>query len=309
MSRPPAPNLLAAPAAWAWSQPYLLLVLTTLMWAGNAVASRLAVGHVSAFALTSLRWIAVCAAMGFLFRRELVLHREVLLARWRIILFMGAVGFTAFNTLMYVAAHHTSAINIGIVQGSIPVIVLVGALVVYGTRITWLQAIGVAVTVLGVVMVASQGSLEVLRALAFNVGDLVMMVACVFYASYTVALRDRPAIPGLVFFTAVALVACAWSLPLLLWEIAAGQGFWPTAQGWTIVLFVALFPSLLSQIFFMRGVDLIGPGRAGVFVNLVPVFAAILAVAVLAEPFRWYHAVALALVLGGIWLAERGKAA
>jgi drug/metabolite transporter (DMT)-like permease len=79
----------------------------------------------------------------------------------------------------------------------------------------------------------------------------------------------------------------------------------PTLQGWLVTLFVAVGPSCLAKLFYLRGVDLIGPGRAGVFVNLVPVFAAILAVALLGEPFAVYHAIALALVIGGIWLAQR----
>lgn len=296
------------PVLWLWSQPYLLLVLTTLMWAGNAIASRLAVGHVSPMALTSLRWIAVCLIMPLIFRRELAQYAPVLRPKWKLIVLMGCIGFTAFNTMMYIAAHHTTAINIGIVQGSIPVIVLVGALIFYGTPIRTLQMAGVAITILGVVMVATKGDTNVLASLAFNIGDLWMIIACFCYAGYTVALRGRPQIPGLVFFTAVAIVACFVSLPLLAWEIAAGIAFWPTLQGWLIVLYVALLPSLLSQIFFMRGVDMIGPGRAGVFVNLVPVFTPILAVVILSEPFEWYHAVALTLVLGGIWLAEQRRA-
>jgi drug/metabolite transporter (DMT)-like permease len=132
-----------------------------------------------------------------------------------------------------------------------------------------------------------------------------MIVACVAYAIYTVALRRRPAVPGLVFFSAMAAVAFLLSLPLLAAEIVAGDVVWPDAQGFAILAYVTLFPSLLSQLFFMRGVELIGPGRAGLFVNLVPVFGAILAVGLLGEPFRPYHALGLALVLGGIWLAER----
>jgi drug/metabolite transporter (DMT)-like permease len=112
-------------------------------------------------------------------------------------------------------------------------------------------------------------------------------------------------VSGFVFFTAMAVVAFVTSLPLLLAEIAAGAVRWPTPRGWAVLLYVGLFPSLLAQIFFMRGVELIGPGRAGLFVNLVPVFGALLAVAILGEPFALYHAAGLVLVLGGIALAER----
>ena len=111
----------------------------------------------------------------------------------------------------------------------------------------------------------------------------------------------------MALFTVIAGAAFVTSLPLALAEAALGQFQWPTATGWIIVALVALFPSFLAQIFFIEGVSLIGPARAGVFVNLVPVFASILALLVLNEPFEPFHAAALGLVLGGIWLSERGK--
>jgi drug/metabolite transporter (DMT)-like permease len=113
--------------------------------------------------------------------------------------------------------------------------------------------------------------------------------------------------PGLIFFTAMAMVACLVSLPLLAAEIATGTAYWPTLTGWLILIYVVVGPSLASQLFFMRAIELIGPGRAGVFVNLVPVFAPLLAVAILGEHLALYHGLALALVLGGIWIAERRR--
>ncbi len=289
----------------AWANAYLLMILTTLMWAGNAVASRLAVGNISPMALTSFRWIAVCAVLPWLLRDQLRIHWPALRARWGFIALLGMGGFTMFNMLMYLAAYSTSAINIGILQGSIPIFVLIGAFLAYRTRIGLMQALGVAVTLIGVAVTASRGDFHVLTGLRFAAGDLFMILACVFYAGYTVAVRNRPPMPGLVFFTAVACFACVISLPLLAAEIVLGQYYAPTPKGWLILAFVVIGPSLLSQLAFLRAVELIGPGRAGVFVNLVPVFAPILAVAIIGEPFGLYHAVALALVLGGIFIAER----
>jgi drug/metabolite transporter (DMT)-like permease len=103
----------------------------------------------------------------------------------------------------------------------------------------------------------------------------------------------------------LATVALATSLPLVGYEIATGTVQWPTPNGWLILVFIGLFPSFLAQVLFMRAVELIGPGRAGLFVNLVPVFGAFLAVLILGEPFHLYHAAALAFVLGGIFIAER----
>ncbi len=288
-----------------WGNAYLLLTLTTLMWGGNAVAGRLAVDAISPMALTSLRWVVVCAVMPVLLRHQIKAHWPVLRAHWKFVVAMGTVGFTAFNALMYLAAYSTTAINIGILQGSIPVFVLIGAFIAYRTPIGPVQALGVLVTLLGVAVVASRGDIAVLRQFAFAPGDLFMIIACTFYAGYTVAIRSRPQVPGLVFFSALAMVACLVSLPLLVIEIAQGAFTVKTPQGWLILLYVAIGPSILSQLFFMRAVELIGPGRAGVFVNLVPVFAPILAVLILGEQLALYHGVALLLVLGGIFIAER----
>ena len=130
-------------------------------------------------------------------------------------------------------------------------------------------------------------------------------LASALYAGYTLGLRAKPPVPPLVFFAAVAGVAALASLPLLAWEAAAGQFFWPSWQGWLVILYVGMLPSFVSQITFIRAVELIGPARAGVFYNLTPVFGPALAVLLLGEPLRLYHVTALAMVLGGIWVAER----
>ncbi len=179
-----------------WGNAYLLLTLTTLMWGGNAVAGRLAVDAISPMALTSLRWVVVCAVMPVLLRHQIRAHWPVLRAHWKFVVAMGTVGFTAFNALMYLAAYSTTAINIGILQGSIPVFVLIGAFIAYRTPIGPVQALGVLVTLLGVAVVASRGDIAVLRQFAFAPGDLFMIVACTFYAGYTVAIRSRPQVPG-----------------------------------------------------------------------------------------------------------------
>ena len=212
---------------------------------------------------------------------------------------------TGFNALYYVAAHYTSAINIGILQGSMPIFVLAGAYLAHGTRASLIQWAGVLITALGVVVVATRGAPLAILEVELNKGDLAMLAACGLYALYTVALRDRPAMPGNAFFALLAIIAAVTSLPLVGYESYMTGFKLPTVTGLLVTLWVAIFPSFLSQIFYLRGVDLIGPGRAGVFVNLVPVFAAVMAVTLISEPFAPFHAVALALVIGGIWLAQR----
>ncbi|MEJ8809471.1 DMT family transporter [Variovorax ureilyticus] len=285
-------------------QAYVLLVFTTLIWGANAVAARLAVGEVSPMMLTFSRWIVCCVALGFTSRREIAAHWRTLLPSWRAIALMGTLGFTGFNALFYAAAHHTTAINIAIIQGTIPVLVLVGCFLFLGARIRSLQIIGVVMTVAGIGVVASRGDLALLASLGFNIGDVWMIVACLLYAGYALGLRHRPAVPAIVFFAATATVACVVSLPLVAAEIAMGQFFMPTLKGLALIVFIGLLPSFVSQITFIHAVGLIGPARAGVFLNLVPIFGPLLAVLILGEPLSLYHAAALALVLGGIYVAE-----
>jgi drug/metabolite transporter (DMT)-like permease len=298
-------NILQSLWKGLWGQAYLLLTLTTLMWGGNAVAGRLAIGEVSPMMLTCIRWVIVVSVLIPLVGRQVVAEWPKIKERWLFTILMGAFGFTGFNALFYAAAHHTTAVNLTIFQGSIPVLVLIGTVLFFKARVIPLQVIGVIVTLLGVVLISVKADLEVLKTLALNIGDVLTLIACVFYAGYTLGLRRRPTLPGLVFFAALAIVAFMTSLPLLALEMAQGTAQWPTPTGWLILLYVGLLPSLLSQVFFIRGVELIGPARAGLFVNLVPVFGALLAVVLLGEPFAFYHAMGLFLVLGGIWLAER----
>lgn len=287
--------------------PYLLLTFTMLCWGGNAVAGRLAVPEVSPMVLTAARWLFVVLLMACFARRQILRDWPVLRRHLPLLAAMGALGFTSFNALFYVAAYSTTAVNIGIIQGSIPVFVLLGAFLLYRTPVRGLQLAGVIVTIVGVLLVATKGEIERLLGLTFALGDLLMVIACALYAGYTLALRRRPQVSFLSFFAIMALSAFVTTLPLMAIEAAMGQTRAPSLAGIAILAYVGIFPSFLAQIAFMRGVSLIGPGRAGIFVNLVPVFASILAVVVLGEPFEFFQLGALALVLGGIALAERGK--
>jgi drug/metabolite transporter (DMT)-like permease len=235
--------------------------------------------------LTTLRWAVALVPILIAARPKLREDWPALRARWVYLAIMGASGYTTFVALFYVAAHHTSALNLSIIQGAIPALVLLGARVFLNVRFTALQALGALITMLGVAVIAAQGDPAKLAALAFNSGDVMMVVAAVLYAGYTIGLRQRPKVSGVSMLAAMAVAAFITSVPLMIWEIASGGFVWPTSTGLLALAFVALGPAFVAQLTFMRGVELIGPGRAGVFVNLVPVFGAIMAVAILGEPF------------------------
>ena len=297
--------MLKRTASWVYDRAWLLMIATTMLWGGNGVASRLAVGRITPMSLVFIRWLAVCLMLGFALYPQIRAHRAELYAhRWRILL-MSGFGFTGFTVLFYLAAYYTTAVNITLLQSSIPPMVLLLSIVLVGIRPTAMQLVGMAVTLIGVALIATHGEpLKILQT-KFNYGDVLVLIACVFYAGYTFSLRSRPAVPQLVFFSALAFAALLTSFPFMVAEVATGNFHWPTPSGVLVLLFVALGPSLASQLFYMRAVALIGPNRAGLFSNLTPIFGALFAVLILGEEFHVYHALALAFALTGIWLAEQ----
>ena len=283
-----------------------VLVGATAMWGVNVVVARAVVGEISPMAMTGLRWFLVSAILLATGGPRLGPELKALAPHWRKIGLMGAFGFTGFNALFYAAGARTTGVHLAILQGAAPVFLLLGAVALQGARVGLATAVGFMMTLVGIALVATQGSLAAIAAEGLNLGDAFILIADVLYAGYTLALRNKPKAPGLVFFTALSLVAFATSLPLVAIEIAQG-GFILTGKGAVALAYVALFPSLVAQVFFIRGVELIGPSRAGLFYNLTPIFGALFSIVLLGEPFGLYHAAALGLVLGGIGLAERTK--
>jgi drug/metabolite transporter (DMT)-like permease len=220
------------------------------------------------------------------------------------LLVLGAIGFSIFNIALYSAVVFTSAINVSIEQAGIPMLIFAANFLLFRTRATLAQVAGFLLSITGVVLTASHGDIARLLALDVNVGDLLMLGGVVAYAGYTVALRFKPDIHWQSLMIALTAGGFLASLPFVAAEASAGATILPDARGWGVILYTTIFPSILAQIFFVRGVELIGANRAGLFVNLVPVFGSLLSLIVLGEEFRPYHGIALALVLSGIWLAE-----
>lgn len=284
---------------------YLLLTLTTVFWAGNAIAGKLAAGVVSPTTLTFLRWVLASILIVFLARSHLRRDLRTLRRHWPLVFAFGGFGFGAFNLLLYAALNHTTAINVTIEQSAMPVMVMLVNFIVFRLRIRVLQAIGVVATMLGVIVTASRGEPLTLLEVGVNRGDALMMAAVLVYALYTVALRLKPQVHWMSLLAGMAISALLFVTPFFVHEVARGGFVAPALDGWLIIAYTAIFPSVMSQLFFMRGVELIGSNRASLFINLVPIFGSLLAVLVLGEVFRAYHLLSLLLVFGGIWLAER----
>ena len=288
-------------------QAYCMLILTTFCWGLNAVFARMAAGEISPMLLVSIRWLGTLILLVMFAGRTIMEGLPAIRQHMGYTFLMGLVGLGGFGTLIYYSAYYTTAVNIGIIQGAMPAIVLLGCCWFFRTSVNLVQIAGVVVTMLGVLFVSINGELEKLIALSFNKGDLLMLIAVLLYGAYTVGLRRKHNLSSILLFASVVIWAFISTLPLTIYEFASGKTVWPDENVWIIIGLIVLLPSFLSQICFIASVKLIGPARSGVFVNLVPVFASFLAVQLLGEAFKMYHGVSLFLVLSGIYIFERYK--
>ena len=286
------------------TNPHFLLTLTSIFWAFNTIAGRAAVGEVSPFLIVSIRWFFVSIILSILCRNQLKEIWKILSKRINWLILMGLFGFTGFNSAYYIAAHETIAINLGLVQGTMPAFIIIIAWVWLRDKINFTQFLGVLITFTAVLIVVSAGNLSILLELELNNGDIVMIFACSLYAVYAVGLRKKPKIGALPLLTFFAYVAFLGSLPGLIYETFSNQIILPGLKGCVILGVIIIFPSFLAQIFFMKGVEKIGPARSGLYTNLVPVFSSILAVFYLQENFEFYHFLSLLMIFVGIYLFE-----
>lgn len=285
---------------------YLLLALTTLFWGGNSIAGKWAVGHASPMILVSFRWMTLLVLLYLFNRKQIAADWPVMRARLGYLLVQGALGFTVFSVALYYALVYTTAINASILQGSMPLFVFAASFVLFSSRISRAQALGFACSFIGVIVIAVRGEWGNLLSLSINFGDALMFVAVLAYGIYTAALRSKPRMHWTSLMFILCLGATLSSLPMLAFEAMQGKTILPDRQGWLAILYIIIFPSLLSQVFYIRAVELIGANRAGLFINLLPVWGALLAITLVGEDFHAYHATALAMILLGIGFAEYG---
>jgi len=286
------------------TNPHFLLTLTSIFWAFNTVAGRAAVGEVSPLLIVSVRWFFVSIILSILCRNQLIETWNILNKKIKWLIFMSLFGFTGFNSAYYVAAHETIAINLGLVQGTMPAFIIIIAWIWLKDKINLTQLLGVLITFIAVLIVVCSGNFNALVELELNSGDIVMIFACTLYAIYAVGLRKKPKIRALPLLTFFAYVAFLGSLPGLIYENYSNELILPGQKGLLILGVIIIFPSFLAQIFFMKGVEKIGPSRSGLYTNLVPVFSSLLAVFFLGEEFQFFHLLSLIMIFIGIYLFE-----
>lgn len=294
-------------AASASFKAYGFLMTAGLLWAGNTVVSKLAVGHIDPVTLSTLRWLSAFGLIAVFSIKPLRRDWPHIRRHWPLLLGYGAAGFGLFNIVLYSALNLTSATNVVIEHAAMPAVIFALNYAIFRARASLAQIAGFSLTLFGVLVTASHGDLMSLIHLNLNRGDALMGLCVLLYAGYTIALRFKPDIHWQSLMAVSALGAVLACLPALGLQGMAGKIIWPDATGWAIVAYTALLPALVAQVAYVWGVELIGANRAGLFINMIPIFGVGLSVLILREPLHGYHFVALVLVCAGITLAELGR--
>ena len=289
--------------------PYVLLTLTTLFWAGNMVIGRGLRDAVPPFTLAFWRW-AICLALTLPFALpHLKAQWPLLRAAWRPVVILGLLGVGGFNTFAYLALQHTSATNVLLLNSFIPVATLALAWGLLGKRLSGAGSLGVLISLCGVITIVARGDSATLATLSLNVGDLWMLTAVLVWALYTIGLQWRPAgVDPMLLLAAFTVVGLAALTPAFLWEMAQGRSVQVSPGALAGIAYVGALPGFLGYVFYNRAVAEVGPGKASLFIHLMPVFGTLLSAIFLGERPQPYHALGIALILSGIFLTSTSKA-
>jgi drug/metabolite transporter (DMT)-like permease len=310
MTSPAPPPPASDPVRWLSNQPYLLLSLTSLFWAGNIVLGRYVAGQMPPMTLSCIRWVGSFFILLPFAWPHLARDWPVLCARLPLMIGLSATGFALNNALSYWALQYTQALNALLIQSSGPLFVALWSLALFGVRLTWAQLAGIAISLAGVLTIILNGDWMALATIRFNKGDIMLAGALASFGLYSALMPRRPVTHQLSLITFTTGCGALLLLPFAIWEYSTGFTLKFDTITVATMIYVVAFPSALSYLFFNRGIALIGPNRAAPFFHLMPVFGSAMAILLLGEQPQLFHLIGYGLVLAGIVIAaRRGSAA
>lgn len=297
--------MFATLATSIYRKPFVLLPLAAFAWSGNFVVGRLVNNTITPIELAFWRWIvALLLVLPFALRH---LHRDraILLHNWRIMLLLSITGVALFNTLVYFGLRSTTVLNGLLMQSVVPVLIFVLAFLLFREQPRASQLAGLFLSLVGVMVVLTQGNPLAVLNNRLNVGDLWVFAAALCYALYSTLLRRRPPVHALSFLAVTFMVGSLALLPAYLAEALTRSA----AMSWSgeavlAIGYVGVFPSVLAYFCFNRGVELVGAARAGQFFHLMPVFGGVLSFLLLGEGLHLFQAVGATLIGLGIVVAS-----
>jgi drug/metabolite transporter (DMT)-like permease len=297
----------ATVARGLYGNPYLLLALASLCWSGNHLMGRAIAGHVPPLAISTLRWLLAAAAVYPFVRPHLVRDWPAIRAHLGVLVYLSLLGGALFGALQFIGLQFTTALNVSVMNSLAPLFIGAASAAMFGDRLTHGQLVGILVSLIGVLAIITKLDTGVLTHFSFNIGDVIILANMAIWAVYSASLRWRAPIHPLSFMFIFCLISGVAMLPAFAWEHSTGFVLQPTLLTFSAIVFVTLFSTIAAFAFWTRGVELIGPNRAGVFLHLVPIYSALLTGVLLGEPLMGYHVVGFALILTGVWCAARSR--
>lgn len=282
---------------------YLLLICTSMLWAGNFVAGKFVVGHASAMTLTELRWgIAVLFLIPIVWLRERKLLPPV--KAWLPLFLMGLTGVVLFNLFMFMALERTTADNVGLLSAMNPVAIAIASYLIHQEKMTKRQFVGMLISFIGVIVVITHGNWQMLIHIRFNTGDLFMLAAVGIWGLYSVAGKQAMKYVSPYMSTLWAgILGTAMLLPFSpSFQIAK-----PDMSFWIAALYISFGATVLAMLFWNIGVQRIGGTKTGIFLNFNPIFTAILAYFLIGETFGSAQLIGTIIVIGGVYMFTTSK--
>ncbi|HEY9079198.1 DMT family transporter [Magnetovibrio sp.] len=293
--------------------PALLLTLSALFWGGNFVVGRWAHSDIPPLNLTFWRWLASGLILLPFVARGIWLHRALIRKHFALLTVLAVTGMVMFHSFTYIALNTTTAINAAVVLASMPMVIPVISVLVGDERLSTRQALGIGISVLGVVAIVSRGDWQVLVHLSFTPGDLWVLGAVLAWSVYSVLLKRLPKgegqkLPPMVLLGTTNWIAIAVLLPFYLWEYNTVGGFAVGVSSLMVIAYVALFASIAAFVCWNAAVPQVGANKAGLFIHLIPLFASIFSIIFLGESLKLYHLIGIAPILTGVYLTTTAKA-
>jgi len=286
---------------------YFLLILTTIFWSGNFIVGKAAsLYQIPPFSLNFYRWFfAGLILFPFTFK-ELIDKKKYIFKNIGFFIILGILSITIFNSIVYYSLYYTQVISGVLMISTIPVWIIFIASILNIEKTNVFQIIGVSLSLIGVIFIITKADLNLIKDLNFNKGDLSMIVAMFAWAAYSALLKKKKyEISQLALLQVVIISGLIFLVPIYFIEmnlghlIVLGQPFYLTLS------YVVIFPGLLSFFFWIKGISIIGANRAGIFLHLMPIFGAIMAMIIFDEKFMYYHLLGAIFILAGITLSNK----
>ena len=288
---------------------YFLLTLTAFFWSGNFIVGKAASNYeIPPFSLNFYRWLfAFIILLPFTYK-ELLDNKKYILENFGFFIILGITSITVFNSIVYYSLYHTQVISGVLMISTIPVWIMFIASLLKIEKTNIFQIIGVILSLTGVICIITKADVELIKNLDFNKGDLSMVVAMFSWAIYSALLKKRTyQVSQIALLEVIIICGLVFLIPVYLIEMSLGYKIILEIPFILTLTYVVLFPGIIAFLFWIKGIALIGANRAGVFLHLMPIFGAIMALVIFNEKFMLYHFLGAVCIIVGIILSNKNK--